>query len=79
MRNFSALGVLASICDPSGKSRAMVREQYPNVAIHERPEAALYDSEIDGAVIATPAEMHVFTLKSAERLGDGVLLRWRRG
>ena len=32
-----------------------------------------------GAGAATPAEMHAFTLESAERLGDGVLLRWRRG
>ena len=32
-----------------------------------------------GAGAATPAEMHAFTLENAERLGDGVLLRWRRG
>ncbi|HJP43937.1 MAG: 2,5-diamino-6-(ribosylamino)-4(3H)-pyrimidinone 5'-phosphate reductase [Candidatus Poseidoniia archaeon] len=32
-----------------------------------------------GAGAATPAEMHAFTLESAERLGDGVLLTWRRG
>jgi 2,5-diamino-6-(ribosylamino)-4(3H)-pyrimidinone 5'-phosphate reductase len=32
-----------------------------------------------GAGAATPAEMHAFTLESAERLGDDVLLTWRRG
>ena len=32
-----------------------------------------------GAGAATPAEMHAFTLESADRLGDGVLLTWRRG
>ena len=32
-----------------------------------------------GAGAATPAEMHAFTLASAERLGNGVLLTWRRG
>jgi 2,5-diamino-6-(ribosylamino)-4(3H)-pyrimidinone 5'-phosphate reductase len=32
-----------------------------------------------GAGAATPAEMHAFTLESAERLGNGVLLTWRRG
>ena len=32
-----------------------------------------------GAGAATPAEMHAFTLESAEQLGDGVLLTWRRG
>mgnify|MGYP001253451814 FL=1 len=32
-----------------------------------------------GAGAATPAEMQAFTLESAERLGDGVLLTWRRG
>ena len=32
-----------------------------------------------GTGAATPAEMHAFALESAKRLGDGVLLRWRRG
>nr|AIF20370.1 riboflavin biosynthesis protein RibD (RIB7, arfC) [uncultured marine group II/III euryarchaeote KM3_89_F04] len=32
-----------------------------------------------GPGAATPAEMHAFALESAERLGDGVLLTWRRG
>ncbi len=74
VRNFSALGVLASICEPSDKSRAMVREQYPEVAIHQWPEAVFSNPEITGVVIATPAEMHGALVRQALDAGKHVFV-----
>ncbi|MBT6830820.1 MAG: Gfo/Idh/MocA family oxidoreductase [Rhodospirillaceae bacterium] len=74
VRNFSALGVLASVCEPDGKSRAMVREKYPDVAVFEQPEAVFSDLKIDSVVIATPAEMHGALARQALDAGKHVFV-----
>jgi UDP-2-acetamido-3-amino-2,3-dideoxy-glucuronate N-acetyltransferase len=74
VRNFSSLGVLAGVCEPGAEARAMVREQYPDVAIHDRPEAVFSDSEIDGVVIATPAELHGALTRQALDAGKNVFV-----
>ncbi len=74
VRNFSALGVLASVCEPDGESRAMVREKYPDVAVFEQPEAVFSDLKIDSVVIATPAEMHGALARQALDAGKHVFV-----
>ncbi len=74
VRNFSALGVLASVCEPHDEARAMVRQQYPAVSAFERPEAVFRDSDIDGVVIATPAETHGSLARQALDAGKHVFV-----
>ena len=58
VRNFSALGALAGVCEPGEEGCAMVRENYPDVAVYDQLGVLFSDPKIDGVVIATPAEMH---------------------
>lgn len=74
VRNFSELGVLAGVCEPDEESRTMVREKYSGVTIHAEPEAVFSDSEIDGVVIATPAEMHGSLARQALDAGKHVFV-----
>jgi len=74
VRNFAALGVLASVCEPGEESRAMVRETYPGVTIHSEPEAVFSDANIKGVVIATPAEMHGAVARRALDAGKHVFV-----
>jgi len=74
VRNFSALGVLAGVCEPDEAARATVRESYPDVAIHDQPGALFADPEIGGVVIATPAEMHGALTRQALEAGKHVFV-----
>jgi UDP-2-acetamido-3-amino-2,3-dideoxy-glucuronate N-acetyltransferase len=74
VRNFSALGVLAGVCEPAEAGRAMVRETYPGVAVHDQPGAVFADSKITGVVIATPAEMHGALARQALEAGKHVFV-----
>ncbi len=74
VRNFSVLGVLAGVCEPEESVRAMVRETYPDVAVHVQPGALFADTEIGGVVIATPAEMHGALTRQALEAGKHVFV-----
>ncbi len=73
-RNISALGVLAGVCEPEEEARAMVRETYPDVVVHDHPGTVFGDSGIDGVVIATPAEMHGTLTRQALEAGKHVFV-----
>ena len=74
VRNFSGLGVLAGVCEPGEEARNLVREQYPDVAVDDQPERVFADAEIDGVVIATPAEMHGALARQALEAGKHVFV-----
>ena len=73
-RNFSALGVLALICDPSEVGRAKAKELAPEAEISEDPESAFARDDIDAVVIATPAETHCDLALKAFASGKHVLV-----
>ena len=74
VRNFSALGVLAAVCETAETPREMVRKEYPGVTVHDTPEAVFADSSIDGVVIATPAETHGELTRRALAAGKHVFV-----
>jgi len=57
-RNFSSLGVLKMICDPSERGRNLAAELAPEAAIESDFNIAFQDPTIDAVAIATPAETH---------------------
>tara|TARA_B110000003_G_scaffold258009_1_gene276861 strand:- start:815 stop:1828 length:1014 start_codon:yes stop_codon:yes gene_type:complete len=57
-RNFSSLGVLKMICDPSEGGRNLAAELAPEAAIESDFNIAFQDPTIDAVAIATPAETH---------------------
>jgi UDP-2-acetamido-3-amino-2,3-dideoxy-glucuronate N-acetyltransferase len=56
-RTLAGLGALATVCDPSRAVRDDVLERYPGVAVCATPEE-LAGMELDGIVLATPADTH---------------------
>jgi predicted dehydrogenase len=57
VRNFAALGALRLVCDPAEPARRRAEGIAPGVATSDSFEAA-FDGDVDGVVIATPAETH---------------------
>ncbi|MDX1951691.1 MAG: Gfo/Idh/MocA family oxidoreductase [Verrucomicrobiota bacterium] len=58
VRNFRELGVLKLVCDPAESGRNRAREIAPAVEISEDFDSAFERDDIDGIVLATPAETH---------------------
>jgi predicted dehydrogenase len=62
VRTLAELGHLAAVCDPSTDcleaARKLVGEKAKGVRWTSRPEEILNDREIDGVMVATPAETH---------------------
>ena len=58
VRNYYQLGVLKLICDKNEEILANFREQYPEVETCLALNDVLARDDIDGVVIATPAETH---------------------
>ena len=59
------IGVLKSICDPSGAIRDTMADQYPDVSLTEDYSEILNDSTVDGVFIAAPAVKHFELAKLA--------------
>ena len=57
-RNFDQLGCLYAVCESHRERLAHFNRQYPLSKAYASPEAALADPNIDGVVVATPAETH---------------------
>ncbi len=57
VRNFSSLGALALCCDATSQGRATAAELAPQSMIVAEVREVLH-SDVDGVVIATPAETH---------------------
>ena len=58
IRVFHQLGVLRRICDSEPERLKKLAAKYPQVKLESSAEAIIRDSDIDGVVIATPAESH---------------------
>jgi predicted dehydrogenase len=56
IRNFHALGALASICEVEGAKRERFRAEYPGVALTADVAQVLADPALAAVAIATPAE-----------------------
>jgi len=61
IRNYHELGVLKLICDNRESILKVFKEQYPGLETCVAANDIYGDPDIDGVVIATPAETH-FTL-----------------
>jgi UDP-2-acetamido-3-amino-2,3-dideoxy-glucuronate N-acetyltransferase len=67
VRNFNALGCLGAICDKDPKILVRIKNSYPNIPCVSNFDQLLnHDGlQIDGIVIATPAETHYQMAKKA--------------
>lgn len=73
-RNLNALGVLAMVCDPSEAGRTLAAELAPEAEIVAAPSSVFARDDIDGVVIATPAETHCDLAQQAFAAGKHVLV-----
>lgn len=73
-RNLNTLGVLEMICDPSENGRALAGGIAPSAAIVKDPNEIFDRQDIDGVVIATPAETHFALARQAFEAGKHVLV-----
>ena len=73
VRNFSALGALAMVCDPTPTGQATARALAAQAEVVSSLEAALRTS-VAGVVIATPAETHYDLAKQALEAGKDVFV-----
>jgi predicted dehydrogenase len=72
VRTFSRLGALALICDPNPNAERLAHEIAPGVPFVREVHDVL-DSDVDGVVIATPAETHALLCEQSLRAGKDVL------
>lgn len=73
-RNLSALGALKLICDPSGYGRDNAGKFAPDCGLADRADEAFQRGDIDGVVIATPAETHCELALKAFSAGKHVMV-----
>lgn len=74
VRNFQQLGALHSICDMTEQGRATARELAPNCVVVGRQDDILNSGQVDGVVIATPAETHFSLAQQALLAGKDVFV-----
>ena len=74
VRNFSSLGVLKLICDKNESILDDFRKDFPNVEACPSLGEVLERSDIEGIVIATPAETHYQLAKRALLSGKHVFV-----
>lgn len=74
VRNYAALGALAMICDKSMATLGQLREQYPQVDTCLSLSDVLARPDIQGIVIATPAETHFRIAREAILSGKHVFV-----
>lgn len=73
VRNFSELGVLSTIVDPSEAGRAQAAKIAPGVRVLADPGAIWSDDSIDAVALATPASSHAALCREAVLAGKDVL------
>lgn len=73
VRNFAELGALRAVVEPTAAGRALAAELAPAAELHSSI-APILDSDIDGVVIATPAETHHAVAAQCLRAGKHVLV-----
>ena len=72
VRNFDAIGVLATICDAQRATLNLLGKQYQSCAVTESYTSVLNDPAIAAVAIASPAEMHYNMVKEALLAGKHV-------
>ncbi len=72
VRNYDRTGALKVICDTNKDTLASFKEQYPKVETVLSYGEVLNNKDIDGIVIATPAETHFTLAKEALLAGKHV-------
>jgi UDP-2-acetamido-3-amino-2,3-dideoxy-glucuronate N-acetyltransferase len=72
VRNYYQLGVLQLICDKNEETVASLQEQCPGTESCLNMQDALLRTDIDGIVIATPAETHYGLARKALKAGKHV-------
>ncbi|WP_319763633.1 Gfo/Idh/MocA family oxidoreductase [Maridesulfovibrio sp.] len=72
VRNYDRTGALKMICDTNEETLANFKEQYPEVETVLSYADVLSNDEIDGIIIATPAETHFGLAKEALLAGKHV-------
>jgi UDP-2-acetamido-3-amino-2,3-dideoxy-glucuronate N-acetyltransferase len=72
VRNFDKLGALKLICDKNQHTLSQFKDQYPEVDVCMAYSDVLNRDDIQGVVIATPAETHYFLAKEAILAGKNV-------
>jgi len=74
VRNFNTLGALQTVCDATEAGRTTATELAPTVTIVSAVEDVLTDPQVDGVVIATPAETHYSLVRKALESGKDVFV-----
>lgn len=74
VRNFHELGALKTVCDASAASLKKIAETFSNVTVESDYQKVLADDEVQGVVIATPAETHFKLAAAAIEAGKHVLV-----
>ncbi len=74
VRNFHQLGALKLICDKNETVLASLKDQYPNIETCFALNDVLSRKDIQGIVIATPAETHFTFAREAILSGKHVLV-----
>lgn len=74
VRNFAELGVLNTVCDMTEQGRATARTLAPACKITARLDDVFGNRQIDGVVIATPAETHFSLVTQALQAGKDVFV-----
>ena len=72
IRNFSQLGALKLICEKNETLLSSLAEQYPDLNLCLALNEALTHEDIEGLVIATPAETHYLIAREALLAGKHV-------
>jgi len=73
VRNFNQLDALAMVCDTTPAGRETAQQLAPDVEITPEINQVL-DSDVNGVVIATPAETHYSLAKQALQAGKDVFV-----
>jgi len=74
IRNYSQIGALRMICDNNETVIDVFKQQYPNVAVCLSISDVLSRKDIQGIVIATPAEKHFGIAREALLAGKHVFV-----
>ncbi len=74
VRNFHQLGRLRVICDVDRTQLEKLQQQYEGIDISTSYEAVLQRQDVEGIVIAAPAEQHYSLAKRALEMGKDVFV-----
>ena len=74
VRNFSTLGVLASVCDPSDAALGACRALYPSVRVTAGFQSIVDDPDVTAIALATPAGTHFALAHAALEAGKDVFV-----